>query len=168
MERRVKLQFIALSGVFAALIFAGTQLRVPTGIGYINLGDAVILVTSYLLGPYAFFASAIGSAIADLVAGYPIYVFPTFVIKGLMGFVAGRMMSRSSNPKLLMRIFAGLFAEAIMELGYFVFEVFVYGFAAAAGSLFPNLIQAAGAIILGIPVTLLIKNRFCDKLKSVK
>ncbi len=168
MERRVRLQIIALSGVFAALVFAGTQLRVPTGIGYINLGDAVILVVSYLLGPFAFFASSIGSAIADLVAGYPIYILPTFVIKGLMGLTAGYIMSAASGKKIITRLLAGLAAEAIMELGYFVFEIFIYGIAAAAGSLVPNLIQAAGAIILGIPVTLLIKNRFYDKLKSDK
>ena len=40
------LWLIAVSGIFAALVFIGTQIRFPTAIGYINFGDAVILVAS--------------------------------------------------------------------------------------------------------------------------
>ncbi|MCR4688616.1 MAG: ECF transporter S component [Saccharofermentans sp.] len=164
----MRLQLVALSGVFAALVFAGTQLRVPTGIGYINLGDAVIYVTSYIFGPYAFFASSIGSAIADLIAGYPVYIAPTFVIKGLMGAVGGLILYKASKPSFVRRLLAALAIEAIMVLGYFSFEVFFYGFTPALGSVVPNLIQATGALVIGIPLTYLFKYRFCDKLKSVK
>ena len=49
----------AYAGVLAALIFVGTELHIPTAIGHINLGDLVILVSSYILGPFAFLPAAI-------------------------------------------------------------------------------------------------------------
>ena len=43
------LRLIALCGIFAALVFIGTELKIPTAIGYMNLGDGVILISSYFL-----------------------------------------------------------------------------------------------------------------------
>lgn len=60
------LRLIALCGIFAALVFIGTELKIPT---------------------------AIGSALGDLIAGYPMYIAPTFIIKGLMGLVVAIVIS---------------------------------------------------------------------------
>ena len=124
-NRKKTLRLIAFCGITAAFVFLGTQLRIPTAIGYINLGDAVILIASYVIGPAAFFPAAIGSAIADLIAGYPMYILPTFVIKGLMGLVAGFIMKHPEHrPHLVKRLLAGVAAELIMVFGYFAVEVF--------------------------------------------
>ena len=156
-ESKIKLRRMAYAGVLAALVFAGTMLHIPTAIGHINLGDLVILVSSYILGPIALIPAAIGAALSDLISGYPQYVIPTFLIKGIMGLVAGLMMRRNSDGKvsLVRRLLAAVVAEAIMIAGYFAFESlpFMYGVAAAAGSLIPNLIQAGAAIIGAIPLT---------------
>ena len=66
-NRKKTLRLIAFCGITAAFVFLGTQLRIPTAIGYINLGDAVILIASYIIGPAAFFPAAIGSAISDVI-----------------------------------------------------------------------------------------------------
>lgn len=87
------LRLIALCVIFAALVFIGTELKIPTAIGYMNLGDGVILIASYFIGPAAFSPAAIGSALGDLIAGYPMYIAPTFIIKGLMGLVAAIVIS---------------------------------------------------------------------------
>ena len=100
-KSRSKLRLTALCGVFAALVFIGTQIRIPTAIGYINLGDGVILIASYFIGPAAFFPGAIGSALSDLIAGYPMYIAPTFLIKGLMGLVAALIMTKSHGRKAM-------------------------------------------------------------------
>ena len=155
---RTKLRLTALCGIFAALVFIGTQIRIPTAIGYINLGDGVILIASYFIGPAAFFPGAIGSALSDLIAGYPMYIAPSFLIKGLMGLVAALIMNGSHGKKALgfvIRLAACLGAELIMVAGYFGFESlpFMYGVEAALGSVVPNLIQAAAAIIGAIPLT---------------
>ena len=72
-KRRSTLRLIAVCGIMAAFVFLGTQLRIPTSIGYMNLGDGVIMTASYILGPAAFFPAAVGSALSDLIAGYPVY-----------------------------------------------------------------------------------------------
>ena len=153
---RSNLRLIALCGIFAALVFIGTELKIPTAIGYMNLGDGVILIASYFLGPAAFFPAAIGSALGDLIAGYPVYIAPTFVIKGLMGITAAIIMAKSHGKKaagFILRLLAGIAAELIMVGGYFVFEMFMYGQEAAAGSVVFNLIQAGVAIVIAIPMT---------------
>ncbi len=156
-ENRIKIRKLAYMGVLAALIFVGTMIHVPTAIGHVNLGDMVILVSSYLLGPIASIPAAIGSAAADIIAGYVPYALPTFLIKGVMGLVAGLIMKRNSENKVRLprRIIAGIVAEIIMVAGYFAFESlpFMYGVAAAIGSVIPNLIQAGAALILAIPLT---------------
>ncbi len=156
------LRLIALCGIFAALVFIGTELKIPTAIGYMNLGDGVILIASYFLGPAAFFPAAIGSALGDLIAGYPVYIAPTFVIKGLMGLTAALIMAKSHGKKaagFILRPLAGIAAELIMVGGYFVFEMIMYGQEAAAGSVVFNLIQAGVAIVIAIPMTYAIRIR---------
>ena len=69
-----KLVFAAL---FAALSCAATMvIRIPTPIGgYIHAGDAVVLLSAFLLGPWWGAAAAgLGSGLADLIAGYGLYV----------------------------------------------------------------------------------------------
>ena len=146
----------AYAGVLAALIFIGTEIHIPTAIGYINLGDLVILVSAYILGPFALVPAAIGSTLADILAGYPQYAVATFLIKGIMGLVAGILLKRNSEGKvsLARKLSASFVAEVIMVAGYFAFESlpFMYGVAAAAGSLIPNGIQASAAIVGAVPL----------------
>ena len=154
------LRVIALCGIFAALVFIGTELKIPTAIGYMNLGDGVILIASFFIGPAAFFPAAIGSALGDLIAGYPVYIAPTFVIKGLMGLVAALIMKQSHGKKaagLVLRLVAGIIAELIMVGGYFAFEMLMYGAEAALGSVAFNFIQAGAAIVIAIPLTYAIR-----------
>ena len=150
------LRKIAYSGVLAALVFVGTELHIPTAIGHINLGDVLILVSSYLLGPVAFFPAAIGSTLADLLAGYPQYAVATFLIKGIMGLVAGILLKRNAQGKtsIIRKIIVSFIAELIMIAGYFAFESlpFMYGVEAALGSVIPNGIQASAAILGAVPI----------------
>ena len=148
------LKRLAFAGVAAAFVFIATELHIPTAIGYINLGDAVILLSSFVLGPFAFFPAAIGSALGDLLAGYAQYIVPTFIIKGLMGLVAGFIL-KSGNTGIVRKLLAGVIAEIIMIAGYFGFEAlpFMYGVAAAAGSLGFNAIQGIAAIVIFLPAS---------------
>lgn len=155
-KNRNNLKKIAYAGVLAALVFVGTELHIPTAIGHINLGDLVILVSSYILGPFAFVPAAIGSTLADLLAGYPQYAVATFIIKGVMGFVAGALLKRNKEGKTSLgrKLSASFVAEIIMIAGYFAFESlpFMYGVTAALGSVIPNGIQASAAIVGAVPL----------------
>ena len=155
-KNKKNLRKIAYAGVLAALTFVGTELHIPTAIGHINLGDLVILVSAYILGPFAFIPAAIGSTLADLLAGYPQYAIATFLIKGIMGFVAGLLLKRDKDGKVSLgrKLSASFVAEVIMIAGYFAFESlpFMYGVAAALGSVIPNGIQASAAIVGAVPL----------------
>ena len=91
----------------------------PTG-GYINPGDAVVLLGAFILGPvWGAVAGGLGSAMADAFAGYIIYAPATLIIKAAMGFCAGLIVKKNRSKFALIR--AGLVAEIIMIGGYFLF-----------------------------------------------
>ena len=64
---------LVMTGLFMAMTCVATMVLVvpsPSG-GYMNLGDAIVLLGAFLLGPvYGGLAGGIGAAIADLLAGY--------------------------------------------------------------------------------------------------
>jgi uncharacterized membrane protein len=155
-KNRNNLRKIAYAGVLAALVFVGTELHIPTAIGHINLGDFVILLSSYIMGPFAFVPAALGSTLADLLAGYPQYAVATFRIKGFMGLVAGLLLKRNAQGGVSLgrKLSVSFITELIMIAGYFAFESlpFMYGVEAALGSVIPNGIQASAAIVGAVPL----------------
>ena len=109
----------------AALIFIVTYvIRIPMPIasgGYINIGDATVYIAAALLGgPAGMIAAAAGSSLADLASGFVHYMLPTAVVKGLMGFVCGKLMEKESFIRFLI---ASIIGGAIMVLGYAAFDV---------------------------------------------
>ena len=90
-EKQTQVRQLVTAGVLAALGCAATmalQVPSPTG-GYVNLGDAVVLLGAYLLGPaYGAAAGGLGPAMADLLSGYAVYVPATLLIKGVMALLA--------------------------------------------------------------------------------
>ena len=77
-----------MAALFAALACVATMsIKIPTPgtSGYIHPGDAIVILAGVVLGPaWGFLAGGIGSAMADLLGGYFVYVPITFVIKGLV------------------------------------------------------------------------------------
>jgi len=121
--------------------------------GYINIGDAVVLLSGWLLSPlYGFLAAGIGSALADIFSGYIIYAPATFVIKGIMSLLSCILFKKVflNSKKVFSRIISGLIAEIVMVGGYFLFEGLLYGFMTAAANIPANAIQGTAGIILGL------------------
>ena len=88
-----KLRHLTLAALFAALACTATLLiqipAIPPAKGYINLGDCIVNVAAWVLGPvFGAAAAGIGSALADIISGYVIYAPATLVIKALMAVVA--------------------------------------------------------------------------------
>ncbi len=119
---------LVLTAVFIALTFAATMaIRIPAGSGYVNLGDCVVLMSGFLLGPYyGAFAAGIGSALADLI-GYPIYAPATFIIKAIVALLAGLIFKISKKHSTIWVIVCGIIGEAFMVIGYYVVEAFILG-----------------------------------------
>lgn len=153
MENKTKK--LVLAAMLAALTCVATMIiRIPSPLkGYMNLGDSVVLLSGWLLSPaYGFLAAAIGSALADVFAGYVLYAPATFLIKGLMALAAYFLYKGLSKGKSSFgaRLVSALVAELIMAGGYYIFEGFMYGFGASLVNIPANIVQGVAGIIVGI------------------
>lgn len=150
MEKKINVKQLTLCGVLAALVFVLTyfpKVPVPVTGGYVHLGDGAIFLAALLLGPLGIPAAAIGSGLADLIGGYMLYVIPTVIIKGLVALVGWKLYKKGS---WVSAVVAFVLAEAVMVLGYFVFECFTSGAPAAAAAILPNVVQGVAGVVLGL------------------
>ena len=123
----MKTKRLVIGAVFAALVCVSTfAVRIPAGLsgGYVNMGDAVVLLSGYLIGPiFGGLAGGIGSALADIFGGYMVFAVPTLVIKFLVAFISGILFANMGQRKdWTILIFCGIIAECVMISGYFLFE----------------------------------------------
>ncbi len=151
-----KLRSIVTASVLAAITTLATiVIKVPTfgTNGYVNIGDAAVLISAWLLGnPYGALAAGIGSGLADLLAGYPAYIPGTTVIKFIMAFVAALIFKNLKErlPKTVAYIISGIIAEVLMITGYFLYESTILGYGiAASASVISNAVQGITCLILG-------------------
>lgn len=152
---KMNMKKLTYSAMFCALCFVATYIKVPisTGVGYVNLGDCIVLLSGWILGPlYGFFAAGIGSALCDIVSSFVIYAPATFVIKGLMAtasyFIFIILSKKIKN--IFAKVVSGIVAEIIMVLGYFLFELFLYGFATALADVPFNVVQGFVGLVVGV------------------
>ncbi len=148
---------IALCGMMAAVIFIATYfLKIPLYFGYVHLGDGFILISAAVLGWPAVLAAAVGSMLADLLAGYSMYMAPTFVIKAAVAAIAVVAASKKSQP---LQMFYMLIAEAAMVAGYFITDWLILGFgwAAATAAILGNVLQGLSGVAVWMLLTPVVK-----------
>ena len=154
---------LVIAAMLASVICVATMIiKIPSPLkGYINLGDCFVLISGWTLSPlYGFLAAGIGSALADFLSGYGVYIPATFVIKGLMAYIA-YLVFKGLDGKInteLSRIISALVAEILMILGYLAFESVLYGFAPSVVNVRFNAVQGAVGMILAF-VTIKILNK---------
>lgn len=154
--KKTKIKKVVISAMLASLTCVATMIiKVPTPLqGYANLGDCIVLLSSFLLPvSYGFCAAAIGSALADVLSGYAMYAPISFLIKGLMVIVACflyKQFIKNGQKKLLGKIISCFVAEVVMVAGYFVFEGFLYGFGAALVNIPANAVQGVAGLVMGV------------------
>ena len=149
------LKKLLMTALFAALACVATMsIRIPTPgtNGYIHPGDAVVILSGIILGPvWGMLAGGIGSALADLIGGYFIYVPITLVIKGLIALIAGvvyQKIGKTSKTRYTAVILGGVTDIILVAGGYFLCESFMYGAAGAAAGIPANIIQGIGGLII--------------------
>lgn len=161
-----KTRKMIFSALFAALTCVGTMIiKIPTPTnGYIHPGDGFVLLSGLLLGPvWGALAAGVGSALSDLIGGYFIYVPATFLIKALtalVGYFVFHFLQKliKTNANIPHLILGGVAGEAVMVLGYFLFEIFMLAALndtvlsaatiASAASILPNIIQAVFGVVI--------------------
>ena len=148
-------QKLVTASLFAALTCIATMVvAIPSPLrGYLNLGDCVVLLAGWMLGSkYGFLAAALGSALADMFAGYIIYAPATFAIKGLMAVIAFSAYTflHKKMSSGLSRLVSGVAAEVFMVVGYLVFETCLYGFGPSLVNVPANGVQGVAGLVLGL------------------
>ena len=148
--------------MLAALVCVGTScitIQTPPN-GYVHIGDSIVLLCGWLLGPlWGFFAAGLGSALADFLLGYAVYAPVSFLIKGLMAMVAFYIFSLLAGKRHMVfaRILSAALAEVVMIVGYYLFDGFIYGFAGFLASLPGYSFQAIAGIVLGVALIRLLE-----------
>ncbi len=148
---------LVMASLFAAMVFIGTyffSFRLPSGIGYIHLGDTFVYLCGAILGPFAgAMAAGVGSSLSDLMLGYAQYAPVTFIIKAADAFIVGmafKIAIRSQNSlkrKVVVFVLSSALAGIVMVIGYFAYEIFLYEVVGATPGIVLNLIQASSSLI---------------------
>ena len=145
--KTTKIKLMTYAALFAAAVYVMTMLSFPMGLGYVHVGDALIMLCASLLPtPYAVAAAAIGGALSDLTLAYTAYIPATFIIKGLIA-----LCYTAKNDKIICKhnIISFVGSIAVTVGGYYITECIIYNsLVSPIASLLPNLLQAVCSIIL--------------------
>ncbi len=145
---------IALTTVMTMII------QIPTvgTNGYLNLGDMVVFLGALLLGSKGgFIVGGLGSGMADLLLGYTHYVPITFIVKGLEGYIAGKILETKLGKRK--PIIATLVGGIWMAFGYYFAEIFMYGGIAALASVPGNLMQGLLGAVTSVVLYMALKKK---------
>lgn len=155
--RNDTLMKLVLAAMFVALGYVATiVIQVPTVTGYVNLGDGVVILCGFILGPaYGFVAGGLGPALADLLSGYGYYAPGTFVIKGCVALIACLLLrvfyKKGQEPSVIRLVCCTVPAEIFMALGYFAYKATVLGAGVgAAGGIPADLMQGLMGVIISV------------------
>ena len=139
---------LALAGQLAGatLLLTLISIPLPSGYGYVNLGDAGVFLCAILLpGGLGALAAGLGAALADLILGWAMYAPVTLLIKGLTALLAGLAMHRAKRAAVPLALICCL----LVPLGYFLFETVLLTTPVAAVNVLPNAFQAVVGASLG-------------------
>lgn len=146
---------LAQVALFMALIAVATmivRIPIPQTTGYMNLGDSIVLLSGIFFGPaLGFISGGIGSALADILGGYPQWALWTLAIKGMEAMLIGfavRYAKLNTSKTTLPVVLCFIIATAWMVLGYFMAETIMYDQKAALAELPANMLQAGGSVVL--------------------
>ena len=148
-----RIAFLAMFVAFVTVATMVIQIPSPGGQGYINVGDTLIFVCAVFFDPlFAFIAGGLGSALADVFAGWVVYAPFTFVIKGLEGLLCAlliRVFKKIKLNNLLSFAIAMIVGGLVMSVGYFFADLVLYGIGMSVANLPFNFVQAGVNVVLG-------------------
>lgn len=132
------------------------RIPVPATQGYIHLGDCMIFFSVLLLGwKWGAVAAGVGSAMADMFAGYVQYIPVTLIVKGLIAVVVGLFIDMAVRHGFtgfkmkVAEIIGMVIGGAFMVCGYYLAESAMYGsFITPLASVPMNIVQFVVGVIL--------------------
>ena len=146
---KINAKTITINALAIAIVCISTMfIQIPIPLGYMHLGNCCILLAAIFFGrTTGFIAGGIGSALADLLTGYPQWIIPTLIIKSIMGLVAA-VISRDKEGHFKMAsvrtMAASIASIAVMVAGYFIAGSVVYGSIITGAAQIPGLSLEGG------------------------
>ncbi len=132
---------LCITALFVGIVYITTAfIKIPIPLGYANLGEAFILFAAFVTNKKtACIAGGFGSALADILSGFPLWALPTLVIKAVFALIAFQFFSK--NKKLTSPyVLAGTCLAAVFAaVSYTLAGMLLYGSFAAGLSSFPGL-----------------------------
>lgn len=157
---------VAYGAVMAALIYVGTSIAIPMPrpLGIWHFGDIITFIVCILFGPVVGgLSSAIGATLFDLWnplygSQYVYYAPATLVIRGCMGVLLGSTRALVKKNRRLWEVVVMAVAVTEKNLGYFAYDLGLFGLGAALFDLtfFP---MDAIFIIVTLPILAALRNR---------
>jgi len=147
--------------VFVATFFLNIRLPIAANGGLVHLGTAMLFIASILFGPKkGAMAGAIGMGLFDLVSGWTLWAPFTFVVRGLQGYIVGKIAwsNGRNGTSVAFNLLGTILSIPVMLAGYYVCEGVLYGsWIAPLASIPGNLTQIVVGICIAIPVGVVLK-----------
>ena len=148
----MKTRQLTLTAMMTAFIFVATFVpKIPIPLGYAHLGDAAIFLAVIFCGRrVGILSGIIGSALADFLSGFPIWIVPTILIKAAEAEIFWRLHEKNFLLGLIL-------ASLAMTAGYTLVGAFLYdslsaGLASTPGLLLKSAVNIFVVIILGAAI----------------
>lgn len=159
---------MVISSLLIAMVFVATRfinIRLPISVngGLIHLGTGMLIISAIVFGARkGAISGAFGMAIFDVLSGWAAWSPFTFVIRGVMGYIIGRLCrnKRSYKEIIVWGTISTLISGIWMIAGYYIAEVILYGnWISPVTSIPGNAIQIIVGAVIGIPVSVILKKR---------
>ena len=120
---------LCLCAIMSTIVFLLTFIpKIPIPLGYAHIGDAAIFLIA-LLAPKrpALLAACIGSALADFIGGFYLWIMPTLFIKFIMAYIV-YVIAKPDEAQFsyIKTAIAFVIASLWMTAGYVAFGAVIY------------------------------------------
>lgn len=153
---------LVLSGFLIAVVWVCTSINVPFPFakgGLMHLGNIPLFVIAFILGKkYAALTGAVGMGLFDLFSAWAIWAPFTFVIRLVMGYIAGSIAEKGNGVNIGYNSLACFVSGIWMLIGYYFTEVILYGnWIAPFASIPGDIVQLIVGSIIAIPLAAVLR-----------
>jgi uncharacterized membrane protein len=153
----LRIAAVAVLSAVTAVLTILPKVPIPGTQGYVHLGDAAVVFTALVFGPFtALFAGGLGTAAADLLGGYAQWAPISFVVHGLQGLAIG-LLVRMRPRSIMLAVAAGALGTLVMAAGYFLGGLAIEGLGKTVFAVPWNLVQAGAGVVIGIPLSIAVR-----------
>lgn len=156
---------MVMAALWAAVVFCMTMFpKVPIPLGYMNLGTTTIFISIFFLKKReACISAALGSCLADLIGGFPVWIVPTIIVKFAIAwavYTAVKAIYSDGERFWLSVLVAFICGSVISVIGYTVCGIFLFGGLEASLQQVPGLsIEGVMSSIIALVLCGFLKNR---------